>query len=76
MWLEWITWEPVNFANTGQWPWNVRPGRETASPLGTVGFPVLTGRGSWWAAVHGVTEELDMTQQLNNGQQMGVKEQE
>ena len=36
----------------------------------------LTGRGSWWAAVHGVTEELDMTQQLNNGQQMGVKEQE
>lgn len=44
MWLEWITWEPVNFANTGQWPWNVRPGRETASPLGTVGFPVLTGR--------------------------------
>ena len=23
-------------------------------------------RGAWWATVHGVTEELDMTQQLNN----------
>lgn len=30
---EWITWEPVNFANTGQRPWNSRPGWETASRL-------------------------------------------
>ena len=23
-------------------------------------------RGAWWATVHGITKELDMTQQLNN----------
>ena len=23
-------------------------------------------RGAWWAAVHGVAKELDMTQRLNN----------
>ena len=23
-------------------------------------------RGAWWVTVHGVAEELDMTQQLNN----------
>ena len=23
-------------------------------------------RGTWWATVHGVTKELNMTQQLNN----------
>ena len=24
------------------------------------------GRGAWWAAVHGVAKELDMTEQLNS----------
>ena len=24
-------------------------------------------RGTWWATVHGITRELDMTEQLNNG---------
>ena len=27
---------------------------------------ILRSRGVWWAIVHGVTKELDMTQQLNN----------
>ena len=25
-----------------------------------------TDRGAWWAIVHGITKELDMTEQLNN----------
>ena len=27
-------------------------------------------RGVWWATVHGITKESDMTQQLNNNQQL------
>ena len=27
-------------------------------------------RGAWWATVHGVSKELDMTQQLNNSRNL------
>ena len=26
-------------------------------------------RGAWWATVHGITKELDITERLNNKQQ-------
>jgi len=31
-----------------------------------------TDRGAWWAAVHGVTKESDMTHQLNNNSKLEI----
>ena len=42
------------------------PGEGNGNPLrySCLGKPM--GRGAWWATVHGVTKELDMTWQLNS----------
>ena len=42
------------------------PGEGNGHPLqySCMGNPV--DRGGWWATVHGVTKELDTTEQLNN----------
>ena len=42
------------------------PGEGNGHPLqySCLGNPV--DRGGWWATVHGVTKELDTTEQLNN----------
>ena len=42
------------------------PGEGKGNPLlySCLGNPM--DRGAWWATVHGVTKELDMTEQLNN----------
>ena len=48
-------------------PWLGRyPGKGNSSPLkySCLGNPM--NRGVWWATVHGVTKELDMTRWLNN----------
>ena len=47
-------------------PWVGRaPGGGNGNPLqcSLLGNP--TDRGAWWAPVHGVGKELDMTEQLN-----------
>ena len=31
-------------------------------------------RGAWWATVHGVAKELDMTEQLNNNRMLEKQE--
>ena len=42
------------------------PGEGNGNPLqySCLGNP--TDRGAWWAIVHGVAEELDTTERLNN----------
>ena len=45
----------------------VLPLREgSGNPLQYSYLGSLMERGAWWTDVHGVAEELDMTQQLNN----------
>ena len=58
---------PVNAGNEASIPWSGRsPGGGNGNPLqySCLGNPL--DRGAWWAIVHGVTKELDMTEQLNN----------
>ena len=44
------------------------PGKGNGNPLqhSCLGNPM--DRGAWWAIVHGVTKESDMTERLNNNQ--------
>ena len=42
------------------------PGEGNGYPLQHSGLDNSMDRGAWQAAVHGVTEKSDMTQQLNN----------
>ena len=37
-----------------------------ATHFSTLAWKISTGRGAWWAIVHGVAKESDMTEQLNN----------
>ena len=53
---------PANAGNMGSIPGSGRsPGGGNGNPLqySCLGYP--TDRGAWWATVHGVTKELDMT---------------
>ena len=47
-------------------------GERNGNPLqySCLGNPMV--RGAWWAPVHGVTKESDMTSQLNNNNNMFV----
>ena len=44
----------------------ISPGEGNGNPLqySCLGNPM--DRGAWWVTVHGVTKELDTTEQLNN----------
>ena len=42
------------------------PGEGNGNPLQYSCLGIPTDRGAWWAIVHGVEEELDMTERLNN----------
>ena len=58
---------PANAGNTGLIPGSGRSPREgNGNPLQYSCLGSLMGRGAWWATVHGVTKESDMTEQLNN----------
>ena len=52
-------------ANTGDSAlipgWGRSPGEENGNPLQDSCPGNSMDRGAWWATVHGVTEELDMT---------------
>ena len=43
----------------------VCPGEENGNPLQYSCLGNLMDRGAWQATVHGITKELDMTEQLN-----------
>ena len=61
---------PASARDTGSIPGLGRSlGEENSNPLhySYLGNPM--NRGAWWATVHGVTKELDMTEQLNNKNQ-------
>ena len=58
---------PANIGDVGWIPGLERsPGEGSGKPLqySCLGNPM--DRGAWWATVHGVAKEVDMTQQLNN----------
>ena len=58
---------PANVGDTSLIPGSGRPREEgKGHPLyhSCLGNPMT--RGAWWAIVHGVTKELDMTLKLNN----------
>ena len=58
---------PANAGDLGSIPGSGRsPGEGNGSPLqcSCLGNPM--DRGTWLSKVHGVTKELDMTEQLNN----------
>ena len=53
--------------NTGLIPGLGRsPGGEHGNPLQYSCLENAMDRGAWWARVHGVAKELDMTKQLSN----------
>ena len=61
--------QPVNAGTTGSIPGSGRsPGEENGNTLqySYLGNPM--DRAAWWAAVHGVTKESDMTQRLKQQQ--------
>ena len=58
---------PANSRDMGSIPGSGRSfGGGSGTPFQYSCLENLTDRGTWWAIVHGVTKELDMTQQLNN----------
>ena len=42
------------------------PGEGNGNPLQYFCLGNSTDRGAWWATIHGITKELDTTEQLNN----------
>ena len=57
---------PAKAGDTSLIPgWGRSPGEGNGNPLqySCLGSPM--DRGAWWAIVHGVTKELDATEQLN-----------
>ena len=48
------------------------PGEGNGNPLLYSCLGNSTARGAWWATVHGVTKELDTTEQLNNNLKRGT----
>ena len=64
---------PANAGNGGLIPGSGRSlGEGNGNPLqySCLGKPM--DRGAWWATVHGVAKELDMTSQLNNNNNLGI----
>ena len=65
-----------SFCNAGDWgsiPGSGRsPGERNGNALqySCLGNPM--DRGAWWATVHGLSKELDMTYQLNNNNNVTV----
>ena len=58
---------PANAGYTCSIPGSGRsPGEGNGNPLQYSSLGNPTERGTWWATVHGVTKESDMTHQLNN----------
>ena len=58
---------PANAGNVGLIPESGRsPGEGNGNPLQHSCLENPMDRGVWWATVHGVTKESDMTEQLNN----------
>ena len=58
---------PANAGNTGSIPgWGRSPGEGNAKPLQYSCLGIPWTEETWWAAVHGIAKEVDMTQQLNN----------
>ena len=58
---------PANAGDMGLIPGLERyPGEENRNPVQYSHLGNSMNRGTWWAVVHGVTKELDMTSQLNN----------
>ena len=56
-----------NAENAGSVPGSGRSfGEENGNPLQDTCLKNPMDRGVWWATDHGVTIELDMTEQLNN----------
>ena len=48
-------------------PWMGRsPGEGNGNPLQYSCLGNCMDRGAWWATVHGVSKEMDTTEQLNN----------
>ena len=66
---------PANARDTGLIPGLGRPpGEGTGNPLqySCLGNPL--DRGTWWATVHGIAKQLDMTEQLKQQQQILLTE--
>ena len=60
---------PANAGDSGWIPgWGKSPGGKNGNPLQYSSLGNLMDRGAWWATVHGVAEESDMTGQLSNKQ--------
>ena len=58
---------PTNAEDTGSIPGSERsPGEGSSNPLQYSCLENPMDRGAWQDTVHGVTLELDMTEQLNN----------
>ena len=58
---------PANAGDMGLIPGSGRfPGEGNANPFRYSGLENLMDRGVWRAIVHGVSKELDLTEQLNN----------
>ena len=58
---------PDNAGDTGLIPGSGRSPREgNGNPLQYTCLENSMDRGAWQAVVHGITKELDMSQQLNN----------
>ena len=62
---------PANAGDRGLIPGSGRsPGEGNGNPLQYSCLRNPMDRGTWWAIVHGVTEEWDMTWQLSNNSNM------
>ena len=58
---------PANVGDMVSIPGSGRsPGEGNGNPLQYSCLENPTGRGAWWATVHGVAKESDVTWQLNN----------
>ena len=65
---------PANAGDTGSVPGSRRsPGEGMAAHTSIFAWEIPRTEG-WWATVHGVTKESDMTQQLNNKKKNAGKE--
>ena len=57
----------ANSGDVGSIPgWGISARGEKGNPLQYSCLRNPLDRAAWWATVHGVTKELDMTQQLND----------
>ena len=52
---------PANTGDTGSIPGSVRPPGKRNGTGNTPVFLLRKSQGAWWATVHGITKESDMT---------------